>query len=257
MPLCKTEGIVLRTRRQGETSKILVVYTRDYGKISLIAKGSRSIKSRYWGALEPFTHIALVFYRKENRELQYSSQADIIKSFASLRLQLGKIILASTICELVNKIEIGESANPQLFQLILQALSSLDHAESGVRNVVRSFQVKLLSLLGYEPHLAKCAQCDKTELYENVSFDLDIGSYVCHDCHINTGDKLPVSSSAIEYLRWFQQVPVSESPKARMSAKLGREIDAFLQSYLQYHIEGLTQLKSIRVLEQIDKNLKN
>ena len=126
MSLKKTNGIILKTRRQGETSKIITIYTRDYGKISLVAKGSRSIKSRHWGTLEPFTHIALVFYHKENRELQFLSQADIVQSFDPVRAQLGKMSLASIMCDLVNRVEVGEAVNPQLFGLLLDSITSLE-----------------------------------------------------------------------------------------------------------------------------------
>lgn len=256
MALCKTEGLILRTRRQGETSKILIVYTRDFGKISLMAKGARSTKSRYWGVLEPLTHISLVFYRKENRELQFLSQADILKSFTPLHSQLGKMILALMMCELVDKVEIDEAVNPQLYSLLLDSMRGLAEADSGARNVVRSFQLKLISLLGYEPHLVGCAQCGKTETRGQVSFEIDSGRYSCRDCDARGSDRMSVSNSVIKMMRWFQQVAVTDSPKARVSARLGREIDVFLQTYLQYHVEGLAKLKSVTFLEQIGNSLK-
>ncbi|HNY91144.1 MAG TPA: DNA repair protein RecO, partial [bacterium] len=91
MPLSKTEAIVLHTRKQGETSKILSLYTLHYGRLSVMAKGARSLKSRYSGVLEPLTHIQIVFYRYEARDLHYLSQAEIVTPFASIHGQLGKM----------------------------------------------------------------------------------------------------------------------------------------------------------------------
>jgi len=67
---------------------------------------------------------------------------------------------------------------------------------------------------------------------------------------------MPVSSWAVRTMRWFQKVAVTESPKAKVSARLGKEIDAFLQSYMQYHVEGMGKLKSVTFLEEIGTGLK-
>ena len=91
MALIKTEAVVLRTRKQGETSKILSLYTKNFGKISVIAKGARSIKSKYLGALETLNYISIIIYRKEQRSLQYLREADIIHSFPDIHAQLGKM----------------------------------------------------------------------------------------------------------------------------------------------------------------------
>lgn len=256
MALCKTEGLILRSRRQGETSKILTIYTKDFGKISLIAKGSRSIKSRNWGALEPFTHIALVFYQKENRELQFLSQADILEFFVSLHAELGKMILASTICELVDRTEMAEAVNPALYALVLKAMRTLEKARSNARNVIRAFQLKLIGMLGYEPKLSACKQCGNTETKRQVTFALDAGYFKCQDCIGGSSNGVLVSSSAIEVMNYLQKADLTAAPKIKVSARLGQEIDEFLSSYLRYHIEGLGILKSTDFLQQIGNSLK-
>ena len=62
MAIKKAEAIILHSRKQGETSKILTLYTREFGKMSAMAKGSRGTRSKYLGALETFNHVSLVFY---------------------------------------------------------------------------------------------------------------------------------------------------------------------------------------------------
>ena len=90
MPLCKTEVIVLKSINYGETSKILTLYSRTSGKISVIAKGARNIKSRFGGTLEPINYLAIVFYEKESRNIQYLSQVDIIEYFPQIKKDLEK-----------------------------------------------------------------------------------------------------------------------------------------------------------------------
>ena len=73
MPILKSEGVVLRRIKYSETSLILTFYTKDQGKISLIAKGARNPKSKFVGALEPATYASIVYYHKDSRELQLLS----------------------------------------------------------------------------------------------------------------------------------------------------------------------------------------
>ena len=95
MSLQKSEAIILKTQRLGETSKILTLYSRKFGKMKVVAKGSRGLKSRFFGTLEPLNHIAIVYYFKETRELQLLSQADIIHAFVNLKDNLEKYSLAA------------------------------------------------------------------------------------------------------------------------------------------------------------------
>ncbi len=81
MSLQKTQAVVLKTQRLGETSKILTLYSQKFGKIKVVAKGARGLKSRFYGTLEPLNHISIVYYFKETRELQLLSQADICVKF--------------------------------------------------------------------------------------------------------------------------------------------------------------------------------
>ena len=76
--LVTTEAIVLRSRKQGDTSKIVSLYTRDYGFVDVIAKGAREMKSKFGSALEPFTLSKVTFYKKEGRDLYLLANAEVI-----------------------------------------------------------------------------------------------------------------------------------------------------------------------------------
>ena len=84
--LVTTEAIVLRSRKHGETSKIVTLYSREYGKVDVIAKGARDIKSKFGGALEAFAESRIVFYKKDKPEaaLYLLSKAEPIRSNSKL-----------------------------------------------------------------------------------------------------------------------------------------------------------------------------
>ena len=85
MALVKSRGLVLKVHPLGETSKVVVCYTRDHGKVRLLAKGGRKGGSRLGASLEPFVVSGVVFYMRQGRELSLVSQADIESGFPGLR----------------------------------------------------------------------------------------------------------------------------------------------------------------------------
>lgn len=257
MALSKTEAIVLRTRRQGETSKILSLYTLHYGRISVMAKGARSIKSRYGGVLEPQTHIGLVYYRYETRELQYLSQAEIISPFAKLHEQLGRMALAAIPCEMVERNEANGHVNPALFHLLLSTLTVIDGAEKGYRNAVRAFMVRYMEHSGFKPDFAHCRGCGQEQSGEGSFFDYSKGGFVCDSCSGPLGEGQKLGAAVLKRLHYFLLAPLEKSVQVNVDAAQGREMDRFLLSYMQYHIETLHHLNSIIYLDKIQSSLRN
>lgn len=255
MSIQKTKAIILHSRKQGETSKLLTLFAMQFGKMTLMAKGSRSMKSRHLGVLEPFTEIALVFYRKELREIQYLSQAEISQAFPNLHAELGKMALAAIACEMIAKCE--QTAHPhfKLYQLLRETLTAINLAQKGTRNILRSFQMNYLRLSGFGPDLSKCAACGASELHPKNIFALDRGVYTCSPCGIVTSFSMELTDSCLRLLRWLEQTMPAHAGEQIIPAALGRETDFFLIQYLKLHMEGLAQLSSLDYLQQLEQNL--
>lgn len=256
MAIVRSEAIVLHHRDQGETSRIVNLFTLLYGKVSLIAKGARTIKSRFGGALEPFTHLTVVFYKKDTRELQFLNQADILNPFLHLHSQLGRIALANIPCEIVERYEIAGHPHSALFRLLLETLAALDQGDTGLRSVVRAFQLKFAELSGFRPRLTYCSQCGKEMPEGQVIFDYETGSYRCADCPsaATAGDRL--SGFSLNVLRYLQQAPMRLAAQARVNPSQGEEIDHILEQFLGYHMESLNHLASIKHLRQLHNSVK-
>ena len=99
--LAATEAIVLRSRKQGDTSKIVALYTSGYGLVDVIAKGAREMKSKFGSSLEPFTCSKVSFYKKEGRDLYLLSGAETVLPFRNLRSDLDHIEAATKVVELL------------------------------------------------------------------------------------------------------------------------------------------------------------
>ncbi|MBI5473011.1 MAG: DNA repair protein RecO [Ignavibacteriae bacterium] len=126
--IVKTEAIVLSAMKFRDTSKIVRLYTKEFGKVSVIAKGARDAKSKFRGGLEPTNHVACVIYRHSNRELQLLSQCDIVQSFRTLSDNLEKMFAALSAVELVDLVSHGEDENQTLFTLLLNHIRVVNDA---------------------------------------------------------------------------------------------------------------------------------
>jgi len=257
MALNKTPAIILHSRKQGETSKILTMLTEQYGKQEVIAKGSRSVKSRFSGLLEPFNHIEIVFYRNENRSFQYLSQADLVEQFPVLHEQLGKLALAAIPCEIINSSEKEGLKNPQLFHLVLETLQALEERESGLKNIIRCFHLHFLEISGLEPDLAGCSYCGYDGADKKYIFTLDSGVYCCQECGQVTDYSVKMSGQTLECLRWLRQVDMKTAASVKIPSGIGKELDSLLITYLRLHVEGLMVLRSLEYLEQLQSKLNN
>ena len=100
--IVKTEAIVLSAMKFRDTSKIVRLYTREFGKVSVVAKGARDAKSKFRSALQPMSHVSAVIYKNDNRELQLLSQCDSITSFHHLTEDMEKMCAALSALELVD-----------------------------------------------------------------------------------------------------------------------------------------------------------
>ena len=113
--IVKTEAVVLSKMDYRDTSSILSVYTKDYGKISVILKGVRNPKSKKGFVAEPLNHLHIIIYRKDSRELQLLSSADLISHFPRIKEDLDRLKYSLAILELVKNLTPDNEVNTRLF----------------------------------------------------------------------------------------------------------------------------------------------
>lgn len=149
--IVRTEAIPLRSLAYGETSQIVTLYTREMGTVAVLAKGARQSKSRFGSALQPMSYTQAVYYFKEGRELQTLSECSHLVPLNGIGRSLKKITVGLRIVELTRMLLPDPDPNPRAFNLLLQVLMQLDRAERRVGNLLLYFQLRLSSLLGFDP----------------------------------------------------------------------------------------------------------
>lgn len=156
--IIRTDGLVLRTHKMTETSLVVVVYTRGWGKVRLAAKGARRPKSRFGAAFQPLTLGSYVYYRKEGRDLQTASEGDIHYTFDAIKGDYIRLGYGSAICDLLDQMTVEEDPNAFLLTITLDTLNWMESLPAPCLDLpLWYFQVKAAGCLGYRPHLSGCA----------------------------------------------------------------------------------------------------
>ena len=176
MSLYRDEGVVLRTYRLGEADRIVVLLTRDHGKVRAVAKGVRRTKSKFGAHLEPMSRVAMQCW--QGRELDIVNQTEALDTFRSVREDLVRFGKAMTMLEVVDQLALEGNPNPRLYDMLVGALRVL--ATSDRPLVLAGFLLKALSLEGSAPVLDACVLCN--EEGDLVAFDLVEGGVLCRSC---------------------------------------------------------------------------
>ena len=146
----KVEGIILKRRNTGETDRIVTVFTKQYGKLRILAKGVRRVTSRRGPHLEIFSHVVLLVHR--GKTLDTVSEIVPITTFETIRVDLERISVGYFYCELVNTLLAEKQEHLDVFSLLLNALQQLnrDHSDN-IYNHSKHFALELLWILGFLP----------------------------------------------------------------------------------------------------------
>lgn len=249
----KTEAVVLRSMKYLESSKIVTLYTSEYGKVSVIAKGARQKKSKYGAALEPMTHCSVVVYRKEGRNLQILGESDIIHSFRRIGEDLDKMSAGLAVIELTNHVTHEEEKNPPLFRLLVNTLSYLDGMPVPPSLVLSHYELHLTSILGFHPSFDRCAACGKdtgghVKIKSDVRIQIESGGCLYGECSHQSTVGYRLSGTAFELLRSLLHSPeLIALEHLRIDKNTEGEIQGFLWTYMQYHIPGIRALKSQKI----------
>ena len=256
MALVKAEGIIVRSMKMGETSKLVTLFTRELGILKVVAKGSRASKSRFGGALEVLTVVRVVYYDKENRELQFLSQADIVEHFPNLPSDLERWGLANACGELIFRSQADTEVKPALYPALLETLRAMNEAGAEARACFYGFQMKLLGFLGVAPNLRRCQKCEtemlsrEAEDLSRCHFEIVQGGVLCAKC-ASPIEALAFSGETYRLLVNFQSLPVNKLSRYKISSLAHREIGQFFRVYYEQHAGEIGRLAALKFVQEI------
>lgn len=251
MALVTTEGIVLKTHALGDTSRIVVTYTRESGLRKFVAKGARKAPSRFGYALEPLSRSRFVYYEKPDRDLHFLSKAEVLDAIGSRLTELHRLAHAQAALELVDRLVWGEETHPRLYALLTQALESCARAPAPTLPAVTlAFQLQLASELGYRPRLEQCA-VDGKPVSRRRAFSPARGGLLCDECAAREGGVVQLSAEALASFVLLLSRPLLEAGEFIELPRAG-ELLRVIEDFFRMHFQRFQGLRSLEVLRGLE-----
>ena len=247
--LYRTHAVVLRRRDFRDADRILTVFTPNYGKLELIAKGIRKTTSRKAGHLELFSHSALMV--AQGRTWDIVTEVVGVESYPHIRTDLDKISQANYISELIDCFSETDDENLPLWDLLVLTLQELDELTPSQDNRLLQhwFEMNLLSLVGFQPQLFECLNCNE-ELEPVTNFiSLTEGGILCPNCSHGRRDLETIDADVLKVLRFLQSRPWQTVRQVAIRPHILRSVDSLLYRYLLVILER--QLKSVDFMRRL------
>jgi DNA repair protein RecO (recombination protein O) len=187
-----------------ETSLIGSIYTRDHGKISVVAKGARRPKGPFEAALDLLSVCRVVFIEKSGDSLNLLTEAKLARRFRTVGGQLLRLYCAYYVVELLEKMTDEHVPQGELFDLAEETIRRLEQIESDPRATVLRFELQLLRLLGHLPSFRLCAQCGETvEATGWITFGFISTGVLCAKCSNGAPQLMRIPVNVRDYLDSF------------------------------------------------------
>ncbi|HEV2440538.1 MAG TPA: DNA repair protein RecO [bacterium] len=252
MPVYKVEAVVLRHQPVGEADRILTLFTREYGKLRVSARGVRKTTSRLAGRVQPYT--AGRFLLAKGRTLDVIAQAEIVHAFAGLGRDLLRSAYAAYVAELVDRFLPERDRHPDVFDAVLDALAVLDAAPEDEAEIYALwFSLHLADSLGYRPEIGRCVACGRAlpsgvasgDAEERVprraatwAFTPAAGGALCPACAADEPSAVQVAPGVLATGAYLLRSTAEQARRLRVPERQRRELAGLVQAHLEYHLDG-------------------
>lgn len=243
--ILKTEAVVLSKMNYGDSSCIASLFSEDLGKISVIVKGARSPKSKFGRTVDPLNYLSVVLYKKESREIQLLSGADIIDHFTEMKNDLNKLKYAYAVAELVKNLLAEHEVNKKIFKGIIKILSRLNSGEEKPEITFGRFFIFFLKETGYEIQIDSCAICGRRNFVSDLYYNFDKG-LICSECKNTVVNNYDIN---LELLRYLNCLKCNESANTFSNLILMKAI-SFMENHLKYHVPDFKDISSLKLFNE-------
>ncbi len=236
MYLTKTEGFVIRSHDYGEGHRIVVIFTKDLGKVRAVAKGSRKTKSRFGASLEPLSENHFLLLRYPNKLLYTVTGCKVLNAHSKIRENMYLFGYGSILTEGIDLLCAEEDSEPQLYRLLQQALFDIEKNNPSSSGWLYFF--RLLKYAGYRLNLFTCADCGENSLQE-MYFSPENGGLLCKSCNLKEHQSFRVSEKTLASIRRL-------SPDGILEGDVEKEIGNIVRNFIKYQFDR--ELKSLGFL---------
>lgn len=245
-----TEALVLRRFDFGETSQIARLFTRDLGRLGVIAKGIKRPGPDLRGPMDLFALADIEIRLRRRSDLHLLVRYRVRTGFSGLRARLDRLWTAFYASEVLREGTRDLDPDPALFHLTRRMLATLEHATPAEVPVLTAwFELRFLDQAGFRPSLDHCVQCGRTApTPRKVRFAPYRGGVVCQSCAAARPVELVTMSAPLRAS--LSRLLEADDPEALADVELGRAEHRLLRGLFPRLLEGVLEkeLKSASFL---------
>jgi len=231
------KALTLNRKPFSEDGSKVTVYSENLGKLELVARGTKKIKSKLAGHLEPISLVEIMVVR--GRRYDYIGAVVSKNCYANIKNNFDKIKAAGEAIKVFNLIIKPGEGDQEIFPLLKNYFDFLDGAEAepDYHLFVQLFSFKLLVKLGHKPELYNCVSCRNKILPGNIKFDLARGGLICAKCFSKTDkiNQLTISENSVKLLRLAEKDDFIKLVKIKIDKKIEAEVIKIIGSFLNYN----------------------
>ena len=232
MPSEKATAIVLRTIDFSETSLVVTLFTREFGKLGALAKGARRLKNPFESALDVLTLCRIVFLHKTSDALDLVTEAKLLRRFRPVGRNLAGLYAGYYVAELVGELTDENDPHPELFDLADETLEALAAGDSVPRRLAR-FELVALRFLGHMPALDQCAECGApVGNVGRVNFGAIHGGVLCPACRTGKSQVAVVSAGTLRTMAQLADLHGQAWRRIKIDPRTLGELRGVLNHYL-------------------------
>lgn len=246
--MLKTEGIVLKEMRYRDTSKILSIYTRKYGKVTVMARGAYKPRSQIMANTQPFSFNEYNLYR--GKSFYYLNQGYIIDSFYSIRDKVERVAFGQYMLELMEKSLSEEQENEKLFMLLLKGLQVLSTLEKDFLKFIVAYELKFVSFLGYRPFLDKCVICGSAD-DKYLKYSIKEGGIICSNCFSLDQNSIPINYDILKGMESLLYTSLDKLGNINITKEVLNKLHLIIVDYILYNIER-KRFNSLNIIETLE-----
>lgn len=244
----KTEAIIISSMNLGDADKLVTFFSLDRGVLKGVAKNARKSFRRFGAGLEAFTTSRLYLFEREYQDIVRIESVDIISQPVAICNELNRAAAGAVVLELVKELSPPGECNATVYHLLSHVIALLNAGEDPVFLLI-IFEIRLLSLLGYQPKLDRCLSCGNQPKGNAAFFNLK-GGVLCQDCKVSSGDPhLNVSPGAVGFHYQTLRMDLDKISRLKPSPGIVMELSGVFSAHI-FHILG-KKLRSTDFLQSV------
>ena len=241
-----SQAIILNRSDYRESDSLVTCYTRNFGKLTLVARGTKKIKSKLAGHLEPISLVDILVIK--GKGFDYVGSALMADAYLGIKDNLNKIYYAGRVVGWFNRLVKDGEKDERLFFLLGRWLEVLNNyppddftKENGELFFI-FFALKLLAELGYRPEMYNCLNCHEKIKPGKNYFNLKNGGIICENClakerleqEISSSELLTISDNCIKLMRFIMDNQLDAAKKLRLDKRVIKELSVLTVNFLNF-----------------------